>query len=241
MSANKNGINNCCNMHDVTQLLERFQTRAKCSTCYDRKGKSVVIGTCRPTSTEENSVSMDTGHAASSSASNNSRFDRLKQLIILMKEGQEGQIDRIIRRCDEQVEQRLVIFKTAFFKNLHQDQLNFNDDIKSYVSRHKIRREQKLKTMVNTSKKHYVAALGQQLGNDPCITLSDLDKLSPTIIANIDMELRDKQPKGKSSQEKGSSQTISLNKSFQEIQNSLISKSSYSPHVAQDPTAQIQS
>ena len=119
--------------------------------------------------------------------------------------------------------------------------MNFNDDIKSYVSRHEVRREQKLKTMVNTSVKHYVAALGQHLGNDPCITLSDLDRLSPTINVNIETELSERYPKGKSSQDKNSSQAISLNESFVEIQNSLVSKSSYPMHVARDPAAQIQS
>ena len=92
---------------------------------------------------------METEDATGGSAPNDSRFDRLENLIMSLKEGQEEQIDRIIRRCDEQVEQRLDIFKSAFFKKLHQDQLNFNDDIKSYVSRHEVRREQKLKTMVN--------------------------------------------------------------------------------------------
>ena len=94
--------------------------------------------------------------------------------------------------------------------------------------------------MVQTTVKHYVAAVGQKLGHDPCELVADLDKLSPTVNANIESELRDLKAKNMSSQEKGSSRTVTLNDSFYEIQNSLNSKPSHSSNLARVPAAHLQ-
>ena len=133
--------------------------------------------------------------AASGSSSDQARFDKLEKLLIDMNRNNKDEIDTIVSKCDKQLETRLDIFQESFFSELSRDKeaymIAVGNKVKSYVHKHEVRRERRMKDYVQTSVKHYLAAsLQSETGRDPAVIMADLDKLGPIIRDNIDKDIK---------------------------------------------------
>ena len=183
-------------------------------------------------SREPDSQENDPDHPSGSKG--NTRLDRIENLLLEMKREQSEKMNEVVAQCDKKLEGRLDKFRESFFKELKQDKDVYFDTVsrkvKDYVGKHEIRRENRIKTLVQTSIKHYVAAsLDHHLGKDACSTIDELDRLEPVLSENIQWEIS---LKSKRSPGQNPSQPLRLNDSFLEIQNefTLADFTSPNPH-----------